>query len=145
MIRMDILTGNATCKRSHINLTCGIAGMHIKAYDTQRVPYHHKRRNIFDEHLPHTTCKYINLYKKLQNILHGAEGRIFQHRVDYQADMGRHTHHTDTSERKSLQKKSGRQENERFRHIGQLKRRHRGSHRWFCRIFVVSLKMLRLK
>ena len=67
MLWMYVLACYASGQRSHENFTGACAGMHIKAYDTQRVPKDQERRGTFHEHLSHTTCKDTNLCRNCKS------------------------------------------------------------------------------
>ena len=57
MIRMYILTIRSAYYSGYENLPASAAGMHIKAYDTQRVPYYHQNCRQACEHILHTNLQ----------------------------------------------------------------------------------------
>lgn len=64
MLRMNILTRCAAKYRIDKHASCRTARMHIKAYDTQAVPYSNKCRHIFDNQILHIAGKDTKLWEK---------------------------------------------------------------------------------
>jgi hypothetical protein len=57
MLRMNVVTCRTADDSSDESLAAAAACMHIKPYDTQRVPYKHERRDTICDHILHITRK----------------------------------------------------------------------------------------
>lgn len=64
LFRMDVLTVESACHRGDVGLSAAAACMHIKPYDTQRVPYHKQHRRHRCTDILHTN---LQRYKKITN------------------------------------------------------------------------------
>ena len=64
VVRMNILTCKSTGQSRYKCLTASGTGMHVKTYDTQRVPYHQQSCRHISENILHSN---LQRYKILRN------------------------------------------------------------------------------
>ena len=77
MFRMNIITCRASYDRSHITFPASAACVHIKAYDTQGVPYHQQYRCQACEEILHTDLQRYKIPAKFHNSLCRPRNRAF--------------------------------------------------------------------
>ena len=77
MFRMNVIACRASNDRSHITFPAAAACVHIKAYDTQGVPYHQQYRCQACEEILHTDLQRYKIPAKFHNSLCRPRNRAF--------------------------------------------------------------------